>query len=95
MPKFSALVDVELTSIALISFLKQRLRELSGVGGLQVVRLLAEAGLQLEVSSWFLHHFAVLPHDDRQAEGAVLGFDVVRGTAQGAFGAGYEGGGFA
>jgi len=65
------------------------------VEGLQIVRLLAEVELQFEVSGGFLHHFAVLPHNDGQAEGAVLGFDIVRGAAQGAFSTGYEGRGFA
>src|SRR5689334_21047734 len=43
------------------------------------------------LSRRLLHHFAVLPHNDRQAEGAVLGFDTVRGPTHGAFRPGDEG----
>ena len=49
-----------------------------------------QAELQAEASSGFLHHFAVLPDDDGQAECAVLGFDIVGDTAESTFGASHE-----
>ena len=55
-----------------------------------------EASLPLAWRSCrFLNHFAVLPHDQRQAERTVLHSDVVSGPLECPFGASHKGGCFA
>ena len=52
-----------------------------------MAELAAPHGRSHAHSCWFLHHFSVLPHNHREAKGAVLGLHIVRGTAHCAFGA--------